>query len=187
MRSPPCVRQVLALALLMWSRIAKFRQCVKRGVPPPVYLRYVEQWHEWETRAIQKQLRAQVATQPPARSNVHPPPTHAVHTRVHPADPCPCALRVCGARAQVATQLQGPALLRRILSKWASLPALEEEDREQTEQAYEIAAEHAPHACVHVCILMCVACAWRVRRYEMRLVLYGGSTIARWKGLVEPP
>ena len=85
----------------------------------------------------------------------------------------------------MATQLQGPALLRRILSKWASLPALEEEDREQTEQAYAIAAEHAPHACMHVCILMCVACAWHVRRYEMRLVLYGGSTIARWKGLVE--
>ena len=53
--------ELLALALLMWSRIAKFRRCQRRGQPPPVYLRYVQQWHEWETKAIQKQLRVEVA------------------------------------------------------------------------------------------------------------------------------
>ena len=47
----------------MWSRIAKFRACQRAGVPPPCYLRYVHQWHEWETKAIKKQLRLQVATE----------------------------------------------------------------------------------------------------------------------------
>ena len=38
--------EVLSLALLLWSRIAKYHGCLRRGVPPPVYLRYVQQWHE---------------------------------------------------------------------------------------------------------------------------------------------
>ena len=38
--------EVLSLALLLWSRIAKYHSCLRRGVPPPVYLRYVQQWHE---------------------------------------------------------------------------------------------------------------------------------------------
>ena len=38
--------EVLALALTLWSRIAKYHSCQRRGVPPPVYLRYVPQWHE---------------------------------------------------------------------------------------------------------------------------------------------
>ena len=55
--------EVLSLALLMWNRIAKFRRCQRKGEPPPVYMRYLPQWHEWETRAIQKQLRAEVANE----------------------------------------------------------------------------------------------------------------------------
>lgn len=38
--------EVLALALTLWSRIAKYHICQRRGIPPPVYLRYVPQWHE---------------------------------------------------------------------------------------------------------------------------------------------
>ena len=107
--------ELLALALLMWSRIAKFRRCQRRGQPPPVYLRYVQQWHEWETKAIQKQLRV-----------------------------------------EVAQELHGPSLLRRLLRKWKTLPAVQ-----QREWEMERAAE------------------------EMQLVMYGGTTIQRWKGLVE--
>ena len=79
--------EVLALALLMWSRIAKFRDCQRR-VPPPVYLYYVQQWHEWETQAVKKQLGV-----------------------------------------QVAEELHGPSLLRRMLHKWGRLPSVQQHER----------------------------------------------------------
>ena len=107
--------EMLSLALMMWSRIAKFRQCQRKGQPPPVYLKYVPQWHEWETNAIQKQLRG-----------------------------------------EVANELHGPSLLRRLLRKWRTLPAVQQREAEM-----ERAAE------------------------EMLLSLYGGNTVRRWKGLVE--
>lgn len=78
--------EMLSLALLLWSRIAKFRRCTRQCKAPPVYLRYVPQWHEWETKAVQKLQRV-----------------------------------------EVATELQGPALLRRMFRKWSSLPRLEAE------------------------------------------------------------
>ena len=59
-------------------------------------------------------------------------------------------------RFQVAEDLYSPSLLRRILRKWAYLPAAQEHER-----AIEVACE------------------------QMKLHIYGGFTITRWKGFVE--
>ena len=53
--------ETLALAVVMWSRITKFNRCMREGIPPPVYVRYMPQWHEWETNRMQAISREQIA------------------------------------------------------------------------------------------------------------------------------
>ena len=107
--------ELLALALLMWSRIAKFRRCQRQDVPPPVYFQYVQQWHEWETNAIRKQMRK-----------------------------------------QLGNELHSPALLRRLLRKWRTLPEVQRAEAEA-----QAASDY------------------------MQLQYYCGFSLSKWKGFVE--
>ena len=83
------------------------------------------------------------------------------HTPLRPLPLSRCTQWETGAikkelRGQVANELYPPALLRRLLRKWASLPSLQ-----QHERAIEVASE------------------------QMKMHIYGGFTISRWKGFVE--
>lgn len=53
--------ETVLLALLMWSRWAKYRICSRMQRPGPTYTRFVPQWDEWESLQLQRDVRHRLA------------------------------------------------------------------------------------------------------------------------------
>ena len=74
--------ELLVLALIMWSRITKFNRCMRQTIAPPVYVRYLPEWHQWETKKMQAADTRPFT--PQTRSHHRPLITTARHHRSSP-------------------------------------------------------------------------------------------------------